>query len=99
MWSRTQAAKSNCLEHFQGDPKVSCKGVQKTNNHEVLRFDAFKRALTTVMSATNRGFRTVNGKKISYKTDKRGTNYYYDKRTVMSDNVSTHPIMMDGKPF
>ena len=94
------ASKSYCVQLFKGKPKVSCKGLQKEANKDKLKFDCFKTALTSVISVTNRGIRTVDHKKVNYETTKRGTNYYYDKRTVMADNVSTHPIMIvAGVPF
>ena len=72
--------------------KISCKGVNKNSLleplpifHSVLNE---KRSVSTV----NRGFRAVNNFIYSYEQEKVGFGYFYCKRTVLEDGISTAPL-------
>jgi len=41
---------------------------------------------------TNKGFRMVDNHMITYIQEKKGLTYYYDKRVVLADGVSTLPL-------
>ncbi len=41
---------------------------------------------------TNRGFRVIDNHMITYTQEMKGMSYYYDKRIVLSDGVSTLPL-------
>ena len=78
--------------------KISAKGVQqgRGRNHDVLNPAAFKSVVMNriTMSGENRGFRVCKESKtiITYMTTKTALNYYYDKRRVLEDGISTEPL-------
>lgn len=78
--------------------KFSSKGVQKSGgrNADVLNADAFESVIKNkvTLQATNRGFRVCKQTKgiISYTQTKTGLSYYYDKRQVQADGISTIPL-------
>ena len=41
---------------------------------------------------TNKGFRVINNEMVTYIQHKKGLSYYYDKRVVLDDGVSTVPL-------
>ena len=58
-----------------------------------ITWQRFKTALTgTKDMATNRGFRMVDGRMITYEQQKLGLSAYYDKRWVLEDGIHTEPI-------
>jgi hypothetical protein len=40
----------------------------------------------------NKGFRVINNEMVTYIQHKKGLSYYYDKRIVLADGVSTVPL-------
>jgi hypothetical protein len=82
------------VEYF----KVSAKGVQQKGgkNINILCPEAFESVIRDriCLKATNRGFRISKETKgiLTYKQTKTGLNYYYDKRQVLADGVSTIPL-------
>jgi len=78
--------------------KTSAKGVQQANgrNSDILNQDGFESVIKKkiCLSATNRGFRIDKLTKgiITYEQHKTGLNYYYDKRRVLADGVTTAPL-------
>ncbi len=80
-----------CKNDETGYNKYSCKGVQKKNN---LTFEHYKNVLMTGKTkiVKNSGFRVYDNKIYSYEIEKSGLSYYYDKREVLSDGVSTKPM-------
>jgi hypothetical protein len=73
--------------------KFSSKGIQKDKN------DITKERFQNVLQnpgykdvCINRGFRVINNHMITYTQEKKGMSYYYDKRIVLSDGVSTLPL-------
>ena len=73
--------------------KFSSKGIQKDKN------DITKERFQNVLNdpkykdvCTNRGFRVIDNHMITYTQEKKGMSYYYDKRIVLSDGVSTLPL-------
>ena len=76
--------------------KASAKGVQKARNKGVMSSDAFESVIRTGISlrATNKGFRIdkTTQNVITYKTVKTGCSYYFDKRQVLADGISTIPL-------
>ena len=73
--------------------KFSSKGIQKDKN------DITKEIFQNVLNdpkykdvCTNRGFRVIDNHMITYTQEKKGMSYYYDKRVVLSDGVSTLPL-------
>eukprot|EP00644_Phytophthora_capsici_P019333 jgi/Phyca11/132176/e_gw1.139.13.1 len=76
--------------------KVSAKGVQKSRNAKALAPQNFEKVVKTqtIIEATNKGFRICSETKslITYRQTKSALGYYYDKRKVLDDGVSTIPL-------
>ncbi|KAL8023658.1 hypothetical protein Plhal710r2_c006g0029541 [Plasmopara halstedii] len=77
--------------------KVSAKGIQQGGNRNasVLRPEGFENVVRNriTLNATNKGFRVDKYSKsiITYQQTKIGLNFYYDKRKVLEDGISTEP--------
>ncbi|RAW21781.1 hypothetical protein PC110_g21777, partial [Phytophthora cactorum] len=78
--------------------KVSAKGIQqgRGRNVDVLNPGGFETVVRNriTLRGTNKGFRLSKETKaiITYTQTKTALNYYYDKRQVMSDGISTTPL-------
>ena len=72
--------------------KVSTKGLVKDQN--TLNPTIFKNVLLEKKSGsgTNRGFRVMNNSVYTYLQTRDALSYFYGKRQVSADNVSTHPL-------
>ena len=69
--------------------KVSSKGLSKRTN--ALTEQQFRSVLTTKTSVSgiNRGFVRKNNVTYTYRQEKRGLTYFYGKRKVLDDGIST----------
>ena len=78
---------------FGARDKFSCKGVNKKcngiNKDKYLQF-LFKKKQNS--SGVNRGFRVVNNTMYTYKQVRDAFSYFYPKRKVLADGVSTTPL-------
>jgi hypothetical protein len=78
--------------------KVSAKGVHQVRgrNSDVLNPTGCESVVRDriTLSGTNKGFRISKETKsvITYEQLKTALNYYYDKRQVLADGVSTIPL-------
>jgi hypothetical protein len=72
--------------------KVSTKGISKTQNK--LDFSTFANVLDTKVSGggTNTGFKLKDNKMYTYTQSRQGLTYFYPKRKVLEDGVSTLPL-------
>ena len=72
--------------------KYSCKGISKKNN--TITKDTYLRVLKTQESESgeNRGFRVVNNKVLTYAQFRVGFSYFYPKRKVLADGITTIPL-------
>lgn len=72
--------------------KLSSKGLSKRTNR--LQPNDYKRVLRTKkpLSGVNTGFVRKNNKTLTYSQIKRGLTYFYAKRQVLEDGVSTSPL-------
>ena len=72
--------------------KYSCKGIQKQRND--MEIEKYKSVLKTrqSVSGTNRGFRAIDGKVLTYEQIRTGLSFFYPKRIVLEDGVSTRPL-------
>jgi hypothetical protein len=72
--------------------KVSSKGISKTQNK--LEYSDFSDVLDTKMSGggSNTGFKVRNHKIFTYTQSRQGLTYFYPKRKVLEDGVSTLPL-------
>jgi len=87
-------ADPNYLEDDEEEKKdkYSCKGIQKKQNE--INKDRFHNVLFNDVKdmCKNKGFRVINNEMITYIQHKKGLSYYYDKRQVLPDGVSTIPL-------
>ncbi|KAL5019000.1 hypothetical protein ScPMuIL_004722, partial [Solemya velum] len=74
------------------EKKFSSKGISKRSVKAPL--SVFRNVLKTqkVDSGTNRGFRARHGGIFSYEQKRNGFTYFYCKRKVLDDGVSTEPL-------
>ena len=72
--------------------KYSCKGISKKNN--TINKDKYLKVLKTQesQSGENRGFRVVKNKVLTYSQFRVGFSYFYPKRKVLADGISTIPL-------
>lgn len=72
--------------------KLSTKGLNK--NHNSLQKKEFLNVLKNkqIVKGTNRGIMRKNKKILTYSQVKSGLNYFYAKRRVLSDGVTTYPL-------
>ena len=79
--------------HCFGDyNKTSTKGL--TKHHNTLDKDTFMEVLTTQLpgGGTNVGFKTQGTAVYTYTQHRKSLSYFYIKRQVHSDNVTTSPL-------
>ena len=76
---------------FGSDPKYSSKGVSKRYNNYT--HEDYLDVLTSqnIKQGINKGFRVKDSKIFTYIQKRRGLNYFYGKRIVDSDHVTTRP--------
>ena len=76
----------------QDGDKYSCKGVNKKRNS--INKDKYLKVLMTgeAESGENRGFRVVKNKVLTYSQFRLGFSYFYPKRCVLADGISTIPL-------
>jgi len=72
----------------QQKEKCSAKGINKSAK---LTYEHFRSVLNSkkAVSATNRGFILKDNKMLSYKMERAGLSYFYCKRKVLADGMST----------
>ncbi len=87
-------ADPNYLEDDEEEKKdkYSCKGIQKRQIE--INKDRFHGVLFNDVKdmCKNKGFRVINNEMVTYTQQKKGLSYYYDKRVVLADGVSTVPL-------
>lgn len=103
-WFNKKTGKEEPLYH---KTKCSAKGIQKSNNKGILTPEKFESVIQEkiTLRATNRGFRVVkqtdffDGQAMSkapqmqtYEQQKNGCGFFYDKRIVLEDGISTIPL-------
>ena len=79
---------------FGPKDKLSCKGLNKTQND--LTKDVYMNVLNTKEngSGTNIGFQVKNNAIYTYAQTRAGLSYFYPKRIVATDGVSTTPLAL-----
>ena len=72
--------------------KYSCKGISKKNN--TINKDKYLKVLKTQESESgeNRGFRVLKNRVLTYAQFRVGFSYFYPKRCVLEDGISTIPL-------
>ncbi len=84
-----------CSETYFGfgkTSKVSCKGLQKKRNN--FNKEHYLKVLTNQASGRgiNRGFRSLHASVVTYTQARTGLTYFYGKRKVLEDGISTAPL-------
>ena len=79
--------------------KISCKGVNKMDLSRVVNI--FQDVLQNQESkeVINKGFRSMNRQMFTYSQIKTGFSYFYCKREVQADGISTKPLQMILRPI
>ena len=77
---------------FGATNKSTTKGLSK--RHNVIDKDAFLAVLTNRRSGSgvNRGFRVHNSSMMTYVQERAALTYFYPKRKVLADGLSTAPL-------
>ena len=77
---------------FGAKDKFSCKGVNKKCND--INKDKYLNVLLTKQNSAgvNRGFRVVNNTMYTYTQVRDAFSYFYPKRKILADGVSTTPL-------
>ena len=72
--------------------KSACKGLNKKQND--LTLDVYLKALETQQSGCgqNKSFQVRNGSVFTYEQIRSSISYFYAKRIVQPDGVSTKPL-------
>ena len=85
-------SKTYFVEGDDGKPKYSSKGIQQRGN--VITKDTYLDVLKNKVSGsgTNKGFRLRGSSIYTYIQERCGFSYFYPKRKVMDDGVSTRPL-------
>jgi len=103
-WFNKTTGKEEPLFH---KTKCSAKGIQKSNNKDIFTPEKFESVINekVTLQATNRGFRVVKQTTLfddqrmtiepqvqTYEQQKNGCGFYYDKRIVLEDGITTIPL-------
>ena len=81
---------------FGAYDKFSCKGVNKKTND--INKEKYLNVLLTKQSSAglNKGFRVVNNSMYTYEQVRDGFSYFYPKRKVLEDKVTTMPLYIQN---
>ena len=79
--------------------KFSCKGINKSALESPM--DSYQNVLNTELSGSgcNRGFRVRGNNIFTYAQTRSGLSYYYCKRQLLNDGVSTIPLTITLSPW
>ena len=76
--------------------KFSCKGISKKDIDKNTVYDLYLNVLKSrkIESGVNTGNRLINNQMTTYQQTRAGFTYFYYKRKVLDDGVSTAPLNM-----
>ena len=76
--------------------KFSCKGISKKDIDKNTVYDLYLNVLKSrkIESGVNTGIRLINNQMTTYQQTRAGFTYFYYKRKVLDDGVSTAPLDM-----
>ena len=76
--------------------KFSCKGISKKDIDKTTVYDLYLNVLKAkkIESGVNTGIRLINNQMTTYQQARAGFTYFYYKRKVLDDGVSTIPLDM-----
>ena len=74
--------------------KFSCKGISKSDIDKKSVYDLYLNVLKTkkIESGVNTGIRMINNQMTTYQQTRAGFTYFYYKRKVLDDGISTIPL-------
>lgn len=74
--------------------KFSCKGISKSGIDKSKVYDMYYDVLKnkTIKSGVNTGIRLINKEMTTYQQTRAGFTYFYYKRKVLEDGISTEPL-------
>ena len=83
----------------ENETKLSCKGISKRSVVDPKQI--FQRVIDgkEKISATNRGIRMNESRMTTYEQTRAGFSYYYIKREVLADGISTKPLDFTLNPW
>ena len=96
-----------CGDEEEDTEKFSSKGLNKkavkdavTQEGFTSTVQLFKKVLDTGVSGggVNMGFRNMNNKMVTYTQHRNGLSYFYIKRKVLDDGISTEPLDITLRP-
>ena len=92
-------SKSYIIEDQDGKQKISSKGISKKNLTDAMA--KFSHTLSTgeTSFSTNLGFRMRDANMFTYSQTKIGFNYFYCKREVQDDGITTRPLNITLSPW
>jgi hypothetical protein len=94
------ASKSYKVLLFDGEEKMSCKGIQQDNNMDVLGYDIYGQVCMENIRHTveNKGFRILNNKQVSNEYDIASQEYINSNKDEFQKDRSiyTYSIMKTG---
>ena len=81
------------------DHKFSCKGISKNRVHNPMQIyrDVLENKKT--QSSTNIGFISKDNSVFTYQQERAGFSYFYAKRVVLPDGISTKPLDLLLQPI
>ena len=92
-------SKTYILKQDDGEMKYSCKGINKKALSSPM--DAYEHVLNTTLSGCglNKGFRVRMNTVFTYEQIRYGLSYFYCKRLLKNDGVSTEPLDLILTPW
>lgn len=84
---------SKCYYCSGKKDKLSSKGISKRNGYKLTDFKSLLEQ-PGIKSGTNCGFRVRKNGMYTFSQCKKGLNFFYGKRLVASDNVTTYPTKL-----
>ena len=91
-------SKTYVLENH-GRYKLSCKGINKKSVSDPVKIMSTVLQTQASQSGINKGFRTKDNTMYTYTQKRVGFNYFYCKRRVQDDGISTEPLNLMLSPW
>ena len=93
------SSKTYLLSEHEQTIKMSCKGANKSAVHNPMQ--TYKSVLFDKKTerVENRGIRSLDGKIVTYRQLRNSFHYFYVKREILADGVSTIPLSITLSPW
>ena len=93
------SSKTYLLSENDESVKMSCKGANKRAVVDPLQTYRSVLFAQKTGEVENRGIRNVKGKIATYRQKRNSFHYFYAKRTVLNDGISTKPLCITLTPW